>query len=348
MNIPGHFLSCDWGTSSFRLRLVETTGSTVVAELRSEKGIRSIHDALPPGAGRSEKDVAFGGYLGAKLGELMANVSKELAVRHIMLSGMASSTIGWRELPYAPAPLQLDGSNVGHERIAFKTEGGHEVEVFLISGVCTERDIMRGEETEVVGILSQPRYAEHVGDSVIVLPGTHSKHLLVQDGRITDWQTFMTGELFEALTTATILKATTGVSAGDGEPMPGAGDAFREGAVEGFGRGAEVGIFRTRVRGVLDGTGNEANREYLSGLLIGSELRHAWQLGEGRPLLIAGPEALSARYRIALEDGANGLAQRTEDQPEIIGVDLPAGGAAILGHAFLLKRWLAEAESQKT
>ncbi len=347
MNFPDYFVSCDWGTSSFRLRLIESTQVTVIAEVRSGHGIRSLHDTLPPGTWTNERDAAFAGFLGEKLGELMAHVPAGIEVCHVMISGMASSTIGWRELPYSPVPLQLDGSNVGHERIALKTKDDREFEVFLISGVRTDRDIMRGEETEVLGILNHPLYVRHARSSVIVLPGTHSKHILVQDGRIIDWHTFMTGELFEVLTTATILKATTEISSDEPNSPVEAGDAFREGVVEGFDSGMEAGIFRARVRGVLDGASNAANREFLSGLLIGSELRQALQMADGRPLLIAEP-TVSKRYERAFEAIWKSTVNPNSPFPQVVVIDLPEGGAALYGHAFLLKRWLGAAEIPRT
>lgn len=303
MGLPKQFISCDWGTSSFRLRLIETASVAVLAELRSEQGIRTTHERGP---------AAFKNYLEEQIATLPAHDAK-----HVMLSGMATSTIGWRELPYAPAPLRRDGSNLVREKILLDGR-----EVFLISGAATKRDIMRGEETEVIGILNHPDSS--TDDGVIILPGTHSKHVRIRGGSISDWQTFMTGELFAALTQATILKQTTDAAEEDQA-------AVREGVMAGFEQGMESGLFRARVRGVLENASNASNRGYLSGLLIGSELRHAPEDG---PILVAGPEGLREVYLAAFD-----LIGRTD----VRAVELP-GGAAIFGHAFLLKRWLGEEE----
>lgn len=305
MGLSKQFISCDWGTSSFRLRLIESESVEVVAELRSEQGIRAIHE-LGQDAFKSH------------LEEQIATLPSPQA-RHIMLSGMASSTIGWRELSYAETPLRCDGSNLVRETIPL---GGREV--FLISGAATKRDIMRGEETEVIGILNHPRFSTLADDCVVILPGTHSKHIRIRERVITDWQTFMTGELFEALTKATILKQTTDTRDMDKE-------AVREGVQTGFERGMESGLFGARVRGVLDGASNASNRGYLSGLLIGSELRRT---PTGLPILLAGPEQLREVYLEACDVIGRSNVHR---------VDLP-GGPAIFGHAFLLKRWLSAEE----
>lgn len=304
MSLPEHFISCDWGTSSFRLRLIRTESVEVVAEIHSDQGIRATHELGLD---------AFPNYLKEQITELPAHDAE-----HVMLSGMATSTIGWKELPYAQAPLNGDGSNLVKETIRLD-----DFEVFLISGAATERDIMRGEETELIGILNHPEFTEMAADSLILLPGTHSKHVRVRNGKVLAWQTFMTGELFEALTNATILKQTTTASEEDQTGV-------REGVLAGFERGMESGLFGARVRGVLQGASNASNRGYLSGLLIGSELRHA--RGNG-PILIAGPKTLREIYLEAIG---------TVGQNNVLPVDLP-GGAAIHGHAFLLQRWL-EAE----
>jgi 2-dehydro-3-deoxygalactonokinase len=310
------FVSCDWGTSSFRLRLVKS--GNVVSEVKTRHGIRALNESLAAG---DDRDAAFGGYLSEQLGKLTS------ARLPVVLSGMASATIGWRELPYAKAPLRLDGSNLVHDCIAVAAAAS----VHLISGACTNQDIMRGEETEAVGILNHDDYSKFADRCLLLLPGTHSKHLIVVDSCIVGWQTFMTGEIFEALTSATILKQTT--DAPDESPS----DAFLDGVGEGFSKGMEGSVFHARVRGVLEGATNGANRGFLSGLLIGSELRYIAQSAEDRPVLIAGPTSLAAKYRSAME--------ACEAFPDLVPVDLPNGSAAILGHAFLLKQWLSEGES---
>lgn len=125
-----------------------------------------------------------------------------------MVSGMASSSIGWRELPYALLPFSLEGSSVVGQWV--------EPEVYLISGVRGANDMMRGEETQALG------WAEQVGDALplratLVLPGTHSKHLRLQSGNLTGITTFMTGELFEMLRAHSMLRHSMDLVA-TGEP----------------------------------------------------------------------------------------------------------------------------------
>ena len=336
MSLPKYFISCDWGTSSFRLRLVAFEGARVEAELCEDVGIRSLHDGLPDDAGADEREAAFSGFLGERIDRLLADASLEVEVRHGVLSGMASSTIGWRELPYARAPLPVDGSTIGFERIPFSTESGREFELFLISGARTDTDIIRGEETEALGVYNDPRFERHARGSLMILPGTHSKHVLTDGRCIVGWRTFLTGELFEALTEHTILRQTTTVLGSENASGSVVDSSFKEGVAEGGQNGTEAALFQARTRGVLGGAKSEENRAFLSGVLIGSELRHARELAGGRPILLTGASDIRERYHSALQvlDDPLMPAQR-----KVI-VDLPDGSAAIQGHSFLLKRWL--------
>lgn len=342
MSLPEFFVSCDWGTSSFRLRLIDLESGRAAAGLTADQGVRALNDSLSSNADRHARETAFADFLGMRLDDLLKSHSKAAASR-VVLSGMASSTIGWRELPYSPSPLHLDGSNLVHERIPVTTPSGRDFELILISGAQCENDIMRGEETELIGLLNHPDYTTFANDSLVLLPGTHSKHVRLRHGRIESWRTFMTGELFEALTSATILRQTTEARADDAAESK---QDFREGAAEGFDPGMEQGLFHARARSVLNGKSSSANREFLSGLLIGSELRHAVDHANGRPLLIGGSARLSDRYRNALEI----VAEATADSPslQVAPVNLPEGAASVLGHSFLLKQWSANGDNAPT
>ena len=104
---------------------------------------------------------------------------------------------------------------------------------FLISGACTDTDVMRGEETQAVGAFQLPEVAEFSAGSLVILPGTHSKHLTIAGGQIQDFRTSMTGELFDVLARHSVLRHS--VAADDsrqsdiGVERAGAHEAFRSG-----------------------------------------------------------------------------------------------------------------------
>src|SRR4051812_24722841 len=148
------FLSCDWGTSTFRVRLVEET--KVLDEFRSADGCRSIYERDRGGGPGSveSRARAYAQYLGEALNKWTGIGARLSAPVPLVISGMASSTIGWQEIPYASAPLSLDGSNLRFSTVEWDKPpfvGG----TYIISGVATKDEIMRGEEIEAIGLLAE-------------------------------------------------------------------------------------------------------------------------------------------------------------------------------------------------
>src|SRR4051812_12750222 len=200
--IPDKFLSCDWGTSSFRLRLVSTASNEVLHEVQSNDGVKSSLAQGWPVWSRSDL-----------FAEIVRNKLDALAQKQtfeglpLVISGMASSTIGWKSLPYAKLPMAIDGSDFHIEDLEW--ESPHTVaRTLLISGAASDDDIMRGEECQAVGVFAVPTLRSLADNAVLVLPGTHSKHIFVQNQKIIGFRTFMTGELFEILSRYSILSAS--------------------------------------------------------------------------------------------------------------------------------------------
>jgi 2-dehydro-3-deoxygalactonokinase len=147
-------------------------------------------------------------------------------------------------------------------------------------------DVMRGEETQVIGALGE------ADGGCVVLPGTHCKWVDVEAGRITRFRTFMTGEVFAALRDHTILGAFSGGDEADEGAFDRAVLTAREST-----DGLAALLFSARAMVLAGHLPAEGARDYLSGLLIGDELRAAPARAE--PLLIGEP-ALCARYQRAM------------------------------------------------
>src|SRR3954454_9374811 len=119
---------------------------------------------------------------------------------HVLLSGMIGSRQGWKEAPYLPCPAGAPEIGAALVDIEFDW-----AEVKLVPGLSATDDagvaeVMRGEETQVAGVL------DALGASgVACLPGTHSKWVRVEEGRIVGFTTHMPGEPFGALRGYTIL-----------------------------------------------------------------------------------------------------------------------------------------------
>ena len=294
------FVSGDWGTSNFRLRLVE---ETVVREVRTDEGTAKL---AAQGGDRAE---AFRSTLARGLEQLKAPASAP-----VILSGMASSSIGWKELPYATLPFSLDGRDAVWEKIDGR--------VYLISGLRSATDVLRGEETETLGLVASLG-REMPFEAVFILPGTHSKHLDVNPGGIASFRTFMTGELFDVIGRQSVLRHSTDPSA----PFDRA--AFLEGVEESQRRPLTSALFRVRTRQVLDRKDAPSNTSFLSGLLIGAELGSL--RGTAVPVIVAAAERLRASYAAAAE--AMGFAEgfRSVDSEQL----------SVLGHRILLQRILS-------
>lgn len=322
------FYSCDFGTSSFRLRRVRANGD-VADERREAVGVRDLYARRDPGDvdGRA---AVFASFLAEQLRVLGAG---EIAGSPtVVVSGMASSSLGWRELPYAPVPFALDGRDARVETISLDLGRG-EARVLLISGLATADDVMRGEETELLGLFAGGGYAAMAEDGLVILPGTHSKHVTLRGRRITGFHTYMTGEAFDTLSRHTVLRASVeGAPAGAGGgglAWPANRTAFLEGVRTVAEMGLARSLFKVRARAVLGSSDPAANRHFLSGLLIGAEACDLRSRDEVRPVLLAaGPETFEA-YRAAFE--ALGLGARlTIVPPGDVALSAVRGQAVLL------------------
>ena len=167
-------------------------------------------------------------------------------------------------------------------------------------------EVMRGEETQVAGALAGGPRAPTGSDTWIGLPGTHSKWVRVRDGRIIQFHTFMTGEIFAALRSHTILARTMRPPA---TPDLAAFDRGVEVARSPHGRAGVLStIFSTRTLGLTGALPAEAQADYLSGLLVGHEIAALAAVTAGvnggirapiGPVLVGSAE-LCERYRRAL------------------------------------------------
>ncbi|MEY2907014.1 MAG: hypothetical protein RLZZ408_1485 [Verrucomicrobiota bacterium] len=280
------FTSCDWGTTNLRARIVR--GDQVLKEIRTHQGASTLKS---PGEFRTA--------LGAAMESLGAD-------KPVVISGMAGSSIGWKELPYARLPFRLDGSDAVLVEI--------EPDTFLISGVRSEDDVMRGEETELLGL--------EIGreEAVVILPGTHSKHCVLRNGAMVSFRTFMSGELHALLGSHGILRQS--VAPGWDEA------AFLEGIDEATRGALTSSLFKIRTRSLLHRKSPESNGSYLSGLLIGSELL---ALPKDMPFVLAAAGKIAAPYRIAFH--ALGLDTRSR-----ILSDAEAAALAVRGQRKILER----------
>ena len=289
-------ITCDWGTSSLRAYLMAADGQ-VIASRASGQGIMAL-------GGLSFPEV---------LAAIAGDWAQEQGPLPVLLSGMVGSRQGWVEAPYAPCPAGLDDLAAALAEVPAQPGFGR---IAIVPGVLKDDekapDVIRGEEVEVLGALARLGLA----DGLFVLPGTHSKWVRVEAGRITSFATYMTGEVFAALRGHTILgrMMEEGVFSAEG---------FRRGvaaAAKLDGPGALLGrLFSLRALGLTGRLDGADSADMLSGLLIGTELRDA---SAGEPFTLVANPALAARYA----EAATLLGLPHDTAPEGCG---PAGQHAV-------------------
>jgi 2-dehydro-3-deoxygalactonokinase len=284
-------ISCDWGTSNFRLRLVDSDRREAIGEVSGAEGVAAVYSRWrESGLGPKERLGFYQAVLAKEIEHLRRQTTWSLTGLPLVMSGMASSSIGMVELPYRPVPMVLTGEDL--IRVAIPAREGFEHSTLLVSGVRTKEDVMRGEETQLVGCAV-------VGNDerLYIFPGTHSKHVRVRAGRAVDITTFITGECFQLLATKSILAISVSAAASDG----GAVSAdFIHGVRDSQRAGILHTAFRVRTRQVLAGLPREANYQYLSGLLIGEELKVL--VGTEIPIMIVGAGRMKEYYVAACEE----------------------------------------------
>jgi 2-dehydro-3-deoxygalactonokinase len=321
-----NILCCDWGTTSFRLRLVERQNYEVLAEYLTKDGVA--------GTFRNWKEQdeinRFDFYA-----EILKNSIKELAKKTsfildtipVIVSGMASSSIGMEELPYAELPFESNGSQASVK--VFKDFNGKNAPLVLVSGLKSHEDVMRGEEAQLIGLLKLNEISIQASEKIVfVFPGTHSKHITVKDRFVIDFQTFMTGEIYNILTEHSILKDSVLSGSGTVLMQPDEIKAFLKG-VEISGTSALLhSLFTVRTGQLFGQFTKQQNSFYLSGLLIGSELRQLKDENYDR-LVICSGKHLYEHYKRAAE-AISLKFNTTYIQPELLDKATIAGQVQIL------------------
>ena len=266
-----HHILGDWGSSRLRLWLV--CDDTIVDRCEGPSII---------------------GLVGSPVDALQAAIEPwfaHSAAHSITLCGMAGARGGLMEVPYAETPLTAaEWATCASQ---FVVDG---LSVRIAAGCALRQsaggrdDTMRGEETQVFGALElAPALSE--GKQLVILPGTHSKWVWLDDGRIADFRTFVTGELFALLQSSSLLTlAETGDGIGEDE-------GFAIGITRSLRQPLLGCLFTARAAQLRSGKSGRWASGYLSGLLIGSEMaemRSANRLPAG--VTIIGEPALARRY----------------------------------------------------
>ncbi len=263
-------IGIDWGSSGFR-----------AYRLTDDGGIRERRTAASGIASLAPTDYA------AVVQQQIGDWLRDEPAAPVLLSGMVGSRQGWREVPYAACPAGM--AELAAHLCPVDLGGGRVAQI--VPGLTCRNaegvpDVMRGEETQIFGL-------DLPAEATLCMPGTHSKHVQVRDGRIAGFATAMTGEVFALLKSHGLIAAM--LAPEGGEELDAA--AFEAGlALSGRPGGLLHHIFSVRTRRLFNELSAEAAAHYLSGILIGHEVRATVWAGK---VVIVGTGGLAMRYRKA-------------------------------------------------
>ncbi len=275
-------ISADWGTTSLRVFLLDRRGA-VVERREAPMGIMKISDG------------DFSGTFSALTGRWL-NDYPDVPV---LFSGMIGSEQGWALAPHIPLPARLaDLAAALHAVPITDKKCAYIVPGLTTVGAHGVHDIIRGEETQIVGALDDDSPTE---ESVLCLPGTHSKWVTIDDDAISGFQTSLTGETLAILSDNSILGRLMENSAGDENEKE--ETAF----VQGLSRATERGgllhhLFGVRSQGYCRVIPQSGLRLYLAGILIGHEIRGMREIYPRlKSITIIAGQGIAERYGRALD-----------------------------------------------
>ncbi|MEM1039322.1 MAG: 2-dehydro-3-deoxygalactonokinase [Pseudomonadota bacterium] len=274
MSTAGRLIALDWGTTNVRAALLDANGA-VLAARDGESGV-GILDTKG---------------FGSRFDALVANWPNVPA----LAAGMVGSRQGWHEATYLACPTSMDG--LANSLSRFQHLGRT---VAIVPGLkmqtADHHDVMRGEETQIAGLLA----SRPVFEGTLVLPGTHSKWVHVKGGAVERFHTYMTGDMFSALSGHTMLRPSVADRVSKGATGQTEGATFQQAVQDVFAAGGSGlrHFFDLRARSLLAGQTVDQGRERLSGLLIGMEFQAAAQDGyDVQDVTFIGSQDLIARYR---------------------------------------------------
>jgi 2-dehydro-3-deoxygalactonokinase len=281
----------DWGTSSFRVWLIDRAGKAIAGR-RSNEGMSTLTSD------------GYQAVLESHLAALGAAPSLP-----VVICGMAGSRQGWVEAPYIDVPARLGDIAAAAVHVPGTTR-----DIRIVPGLAQRDpkspDVMRGEETQLLGA-----FGDETGDRLACMPGTHSKWVRVEGGLVTAFTTYMTGELFAAIRGHTILAHAIA----DEAPDEG---AFRNAVGEALenSQALTAQLFSIRASQLLGFARAQASHSAISGLLIGMEIAAAKKAGiAGKVDLIAGGP-VAERYATALGMAGISFVRRDADDCVIAGL----------------------------
>ena len=270
MNEDISWIGLDWGTTQLRCYALNDRGY-LIDSVSSKDGINEIKDA------KFEETLLAAINPWLKLGK----------VTPILACGMIGSKNGWLETPYQKMPC----NPCDYKQFVRITCNDPRMKIYVIPGVVNLKqiDLMRGEETQLAGLLSE------MDSAIVCLPGTHCKWAQIKDRKIEKFSTFISGELFDLISNKSMIRYSVNKDGWDN-------NAFTEGVLSGF-KTPELlsnSFFKLRADDLMHDIDHALLRSKLSGLIIGIELAGAKDYFKEQNVQLIGEPVLNNLYSIAL------------------------------------------------
>ena len=271
------WIAVDWGSSFVRLWAM-SANQQVLANKQNDQG-----------AAKLTADQFEAVLLSLIADWLPSNVSTAIPV---LICGMAGSRQGWQEAPYLSVPITL------HADLQFTRPVVHDprIQVFILPGLkqAAPPDVLRGEETQLLGFLkSNPEF-----NGVVSLPGTHNKWVRLEQQRVLQFSTCMTGELYQLLSEQSLLRHSL-----QGEGW--SNEAFDQAVLNAYQQPQAFAqrLFSIRASQLVQGTTSAELKARLSGELLGLEISAMQSAGfiHDLPIVLIGKRSLSELYARALK-----------------------------------------------
>lgn len=303
------FMVMDWGSTN--IRAFGFADGKLVYQKRSDQGVSKVQ--------------------GQDCVKVFADLTHDFFSAYgsapAVLSGMVGSINGWSEAAYLKCPIDLAAIkqhlhvvNVQHSLDSYAISSSHASSshdadsphcaahaayiapssIHIVPGLSIDSagnsNVMRGEETQLLGALNLMQ-AQGKELSLCIMPGTHSKWVHVENGVVNDFRTVMTGELLSVLLKHSLLGMP------HAEKDEESAQVFTQGLEQGLHDDTLlVRLFEVRGAMLLNKLKREHVKEFLSGLLIGSEVRGMLEILGSKPkhVVLIANNMLNERYAQAL------------------------------------------------
>jgi 2-dehydro-3-deoxygalactonokinase len=264
----------DWGNSNARLWLCGADGT--ILDHRRGPGIASC---------RGDADAIASAFAAMTTGWDSTVPA--------LLAGVVGASFGWRDAGYLPCPIPV--TDIGAHAVRAPTNARA---TWIAPGIhCINRwgepDTMRGEELQIAGWAA----AANGGDALVAMPGTHCKWAQVSGGMVAQFHSAISGELYGLLREHSVM-----VDRGARDAVFDA-SAFAEGAALAKSASAIDVLalaFGARARQATGRMAADAAPSFLSGLVIGCDIRTALAQYAEANLVLIGDARLTDRYAAAL------------------------------------------------